>query len=245
MQIAPKYSSKNKHLFSKTPLQVIEKACKFINSHKPNEFDIRFNPNLFQPIVKLADDLEQLHKDKSQLKEACEFLLTVQMPALVKDLLEHTIFVTDGFTLCETMHSRGINIRYLGHLMGQISQYETLSYLHSIGVNELVSRSCKRVFKQYIQSVASSHLSHAVAHFLNCFLSHHVKAACSGASGEHEGEAAESKSKKSKKKKNKANANKVSVGDQQALEWNALTTRSLWTQISEEAMAHYHYDIKM
>ena len=48
-------------------------------------------------------------------------------------------------------------------------------FLQSIGLNELVSRSCKRVFKQYIQSVTSLNLSSAIALFLNCYLSSNVK----------------------------------------------------------------------
>ena len=113
--------------------QIIEKACKHVNSYKSNEFDIRFNPNLFQPLVKMADnaeECEQLIKDKMQLKEACEFLLNVQVPGLVKDLLEHGIFITDGSILCETMHSRGINVRYLGYLVEQVAKHDTLSYVH-------------------------------------------------------------------------------------------------------------------
>jgi len=85
--------------------------------------------NLFQPCVRLVED-EQLASDKKQLKDACAFLLEVQVPGLVKDLLEHAIFITDGVTLCETMHSRGINIRYLGYLVQQIAEHETLSYIH-------------------------------------------------------------------------------------------------------------------
>ncbi len=108
---------------------IIEKACKHVNSYKTNEFDIRFNMNLFQPCVKLVED-EQLATDKQQLKEACAFLLDVQVPGLVKDLLEHAIFITDGVTLCETMHSRGINIRYLGYLMQKVAEHETLSYIN-------------------------------------------------------------------------------------------------------------------
>lgn len=234
--------------------QIIEKACQHVNSYKSNEFDIRFNPNLFQPNVKLVDDIEQLNKDKNQLKEACDFLLNIQIPLLIKDLLEHVIFITDGVTLCETLHSRGINIRYLGHLMQQISKYETLSYVHSIGVNELVSRSCKRVFKQYIQSVSSSHTSYAISHFLNCFLSNHVKINQSSTASTDSNQQSTSpstndptealtKSKKNRKKNQKKN-NKIVFQDQ-SLEWNTLSPRSLWTQISEELMAHYHYDISM
>lgn len=237
--------------------KVIEKACEHINSYKANEFDIRFNPNLFQPIVKLADDVEQLNKDKKQLKEACQFLLTVQIPMLIKDLLEHAIFITDGVTLTETMHSRGINVRYLGHLMQQVAKHESLSYIYNIGMNELVSRSCKRIFKQYMQTISCSHISYAVSHFLNCFLGNHVKVSNNNNNNTEQStqqttstadantEQLSAKAKKNKKKNAKKN-NKISVlQDSQALDWNNLTSRSLWTQIAQEAKAHYDYELKM
>ena len=46
-------------------------------------------------------------------------------------------------------------------------------------MNDLVSRCSKRVFRQYIQSVSSSNLSSAVAHYLNCYLSNSNKLASS------------------------------------------------------------------
>lgn len=155
--------------------KIIENACKHVNSWKSTVFDIRFNPNLFQPLVKLADESELIESDKRLLNEACEFLVNDQIPMLLKEFLEHAIFITDGTTLSETMHSRGINIRYLGYLLEQVSPHETLSYIYSIGVNELVSRSAKRVFKQYVQAVSSLNLSAAISHFLNCYLSNFVK----------------------------------------------------------------------
>ena len=105
------------------------------------------------------------------LKEACEYLLTVQVPMLIKDLLEHAIFITDGVTLCEALHSRGINLRYLGYVLEKMTKNETLSYIYSIGMCELVSRCSKRIFRQYIQGVSGLNMSAAVAHYLNSFLS--------------------------------------------------------------------------
>lgn len=232
-----------------TSNQIIEKACEHINSYKPNEFDIRFNPNLFQPNTTLVDTDEQLVKDKNQLREACDFLLNTQVPGLIKDLLEHAIFITDGVTLCETIHSRGINIRYLGYLMNQIEKHETLSYIYSIGVNEIVSRSVKKIFKKFIQEVSSSHLSYATSHFVNCLLSNFVKvntkvesSAVSPDSTAPEIKDSTLSSKKNKRKNQKKN--KIVFQDQ-SLEWNTLTSKSLWTQINEEALAHYHFNIKV
>jgi len=54
------------------------------------------------------------------------------------------------------------------------------------------------------------------------------------------------KQKKSKKKANKK-ATKLIVAQEGgvSLEWNTITSRSLWTQISDECMAQYHYEITL
>jgi hypothetical protein len=57
-------------------------------------------------------------------------LISVQIPLLIKDLLEHAIFITDGATLCETLHARGINLRYLGYFLEKIAPHEALSYIY-------------------------------------------------------------------------------------------------------------------
>lgn len=57
----------------------------------------------------------------------------------------------DGYTLSETMHNRGINIRYLGKVCNLLSKVKQLEYLHSIAVAEVVLRSAKHVFTTYLQ----------------------------------------------------------------------------------------------
>jgi protein TIF31 len=171
--------------------QIIADACAHVQSWKTTEFDIRLHPNLFQPVCQLADDTLTLAKDKSLLNDACKHLVTAQLPAMVRDLCDHSIYIIDGATLCETMHARGINVRYLGTLVDLLAKHEhqqqaqqqqqqqqqsqQLSYVHAIALNELVSRCVKRVFRQYVQAVSSLSLSQAVAHFLNCYLSNYVK----------------------------------------------------------------------
>lgn len=156
--------------------QIIADACAHVQSWKPNEFDIRFHPNLFQPVCQLAENADTLEKDVSLLTDACKYLVCTQIPGLVRDLAEHSIYIVDGTGLVETMHSRGINVRYLGYLTQLLENQESrLSYVHSIAVNELISRCAKRVFRLYIQSVSSLNMAQAVSHFLNCYLSNFVK----------------------------------------------------------------------
>ena len=147
---------------------------------------MRFHPNLFQPVCELADDAETLSKDAKLLTEACKYLVSTQIPGLVRDLAEHSIYLVDGAGLVETMHARGINVRYLGYVAQLIERNEaastSLAYVHSIAVNELISRCAKRVFRSYIQSVSTLNMAQAVAHFLNCYLSNYVKQLSSSSS---------------------------------------------------------------
>jgi protein TIF31 len=131
-----------------------------------------------------------------------------------------------------------------------------------------VSRCVKRVFKNYIQSVSSLNLSAAIAHFLNCFLSHSVKVtsntpaptptsngaqsstsdktvpAVAAAAAANDAEPASNKSSKKRKKNQKKN-NRYGLNEQINNDWASLSPRSLWSQISDEAMAQYHFDLKL
>ena len=216
--------------------KIIEDACKHVGSWKSTEFDIRFNPNLYQPAVKLADSEDLIKSDKKLLNEACEFLVNVQIPLLVKELLEHSIFITDGTTLSDTLHSRGINIRYLGYLLDQIKKYETLSYIYTIGINELVNRCAKRVFRQFIQSVPAVNLSASIAHFLNCYLSNYVKTSSLG-----QVDSVDIKMNKKRKKNQNKKRGQLEINN----DWANLNQRSLWSQINEEAMAQYKFSLKL
>ncbi|XP_054167940.1 clustered mitochondria protein homolog [Oppia nitens] len=152
--------------------EIIKKAAQAVGSLKDNEFDIRFNPDVFSPGVNNSDSTgESLKKQKQLVKDAAEFLLTVQIPALIRDALEHTTTPFDGLTLSESLHNRGINIRYLGKIAELLVPHKSLEYLHSIVVNELICRSVKHIFTNYIQGIEMMSLSSAISHFLNCFLS--------------------------------------------------------------------------
>jgi protein TIF31 len=165
----------------KKNVEIIENACRHVKSWKTGEFDIRFNPNMYQSHVTLSASDEFATRDAELLREASDFLLNTQIPQFVKDLQDHTMFICDGSTLSEMMHSRGINIRYLGRILKELAASTTPSseYAQAIVLNELVARSSKRVFRQYIQNVASLNLAQAISHYLNCYLSNLVKTTAS------------------------------------------------------------------
>jgi protein TIF31 len=241
--------------------QIIENACRHVKSWKNTDFDIRFNPNMYQPHVRPSENDEFASRDAELLREASDFLINTQIPQFVKDLQEHTMFICDGNTLSEMMHSRGINMRYLGRILKELAASASPSseYAQTIVLNELVARSSKRVFRQYIQNVASLNLAQAISHYLNCYLSNLVKTTASAANlstatvttvnvsnASTTAQSTTNATDAKKKKKNQKNKNgKTTLHEQMSSsDWSNLTPRSLWAQIREEALAQYGFDIK-
>lgn len=128
---------------------VVRRACASVGSLKETEFDIRFNPDVFSPGIKhvdVADTPSALKQQKKLVQEAAEFLLLRQIPNFINDCLDHTSAPMDGQTLTETLHNRGINMRYLGKVASLLYSLPTLEYLHSIAVSELITRAAKHIF---------------------------------------------------------------------------------------------------
>ena len=249
--------------------RVIEDACRHVGSWKSTEFDIRFHPNLYQPHVKLG--VEDVSRDVKLLREAADFLLNTQLPQFVRELQEHSVLVADGPMLGELMHARGINLRYLGRILKQLKGDETqapissVDYIYSIGLNELVARSAKRVFRAYVQNVPNAALAQAISHFLNCYLSLYVKPVASSAASvttaaptqqqQHalntspppsvNSTVSELAKKKKKNQKGKGSGGKSNGLMAESNEWTTLTHRSLWTQIREESLAQYGFELKV
>jgi len=49
---------------------------------------------------------------------------------MIQDFQDHSAVPVDGESLSEAMHSRGINIRYLGRVAQLLSQQSSLIYLY-------------------------------------------------------------------------------------------------------------------
>ncbi|UYV63604.1 CLUH, partial [Cordylochernes scorpioides] len=80
------------------------------------------------------DSQECLTRQRQLVRDAADFLLNHQIPKFVKECLEQNINPIDGPTLTEALHSRGINIRYLGKVVDVLKDIPTLDYLHFEGV---------------------------------------------------------------------------------------------------------------
>ncbi|KAJ0063511.1 hypothetical protein NL108_002680 [Boleophthalmus pectinirostris] len=215
--------------------EVVLNACKAVGSISNTSFDIRFNPDIFSPGVRFPEDsTDDIQKQKQLLKDAAAFLLSCQIPSLVKDCLDHSALPMDGATLTEALHQRGINVRYLGTVLDFIDKTPAksqLEHVYRIGISELITRCAKHIFKTYLQGVELSALSAAVSHFLNCFLSSFPDAVAHLPPDELVSR------RKSRKRRNRVPGS----GDNTA--WASLTPSELWKNIISEAQSYYHFTV--
>ncbi|XP_060704009.1 clustered mitochondria protein homolog isoform X2 [Hemiscyllium ocellatum] len=215
--------------------EVILNACKAVGSVSNTSFNIRFNPDIFSPGVRFHDpNCEELQKQKQLLKDAAAFLVSCQIPSLIKDCADHTVLPMDGATLAEAMHQRGINIRYLAKIVEFVSKSparQSLDHIWKLGVTELITRSAKHIFKIYLQGVELSGLSVAISHFLNCFLSSFPNPIAHLPTDELV----------SKKKRNKRKPRHLGNADNTT--WASTTPQELWKNISNETKSYFGFSI--
>lgn len=218
--------------------EIVRKASAAVGSLKETEFDIRFNPDVLSPGVrhpvgKLA--VEKLKKEKQLIKDAADFLITVQIPTFIRDCLDHSAAPLDGVTLVEAIHSRGINVRYLGKIVVMLSNVPQLEYIYVIGVSELIVRAAKHIFTTYMQSVEMMGLSAAVAHFLNCLLGSNASPSATLGADELQ--------TKPSKRRNKRRGKQSPSSNVDSMEWMQLTPKALWNLIKAEMKSYWDWDL--
>jgi len=89
------------------------------------------------------------------------------MAVEIEDWSMMLLIPCDGQTLTAVLHSRGINIRYLG-LLAQLSEH--ISVVKAVIVREMITRAAKHILRHILIETPEYLLSPAIAHFLNCFL---------------------------------------------------------------------------
>ncbi|XP_068422909.1 clustered mitochondria protein homolog [Clinocottus analis] len=155
----------------------VRAACKEVGSVSNIIFEMRFNPNVFSPEVSFPpSESESTKMQERLLREAAAFIITHQIPAFVEFCLQTNEAPMDGVSLKQALHQRGINLRYLGHVITAISQSENkecLRHIMRLVIGEIFIRSTKRVFNNFLQGVDVPSLSAAVSHFLCCLLVPH------------------------------------------------------------------------
>lgn len=218
--------------------EIVRKASAAVGSLKETEFDIRFNPDVLSPGVRHPvgkADAEKLKKEKELVKDAADFLITVQIPTFIRDCLDHSAAPLDGVTLVEAIHSRGINVRYLGKIVVMLSNVPQLEYIYVIGVSELLVRAAKHIFTTYMQSVEMMGLSAAVAHFLNCLLGSNSSPLATLGADELQ--------TKPSKRRNKRRGKQSPSSNVDSMEWMQLAPKALWNLVKSELKSYWDWDL--
>ncbi|XP_055533607.1 clustered mitochondria protein homolog [Wyeomyia smithii] len=227
--------------------EVVKRACEAVGSLKEYEFDIRFNPDVYSPGIKHVDDsnaANSLKKQKQLVKDAAEFLVKHQIPSFVHDCLDHTAAPMDGTTLTETLHSRGINVRYLGKVANLLAKIKQLEYLHTIAVSELINRAAKHIFTTYMQNTEMMSMASALSHFLNCFLTTTTAVFHTDTDSVTKSGSSNKQQRRQNKRSGGGKGGKSSFQcTQDNNEWQLLTPKLLWNQIQQELKSYWDYDL--
>lgn len=223
---------------------VVLRACAAVGSLKEFEFDIKFNADVFSPGIRHVDDEaapNSLKKQKKLVIDAAAFLLTTQIPSFVRDCIDHSSAPMDGTTLTEALHSRGINVRYLGKVAALLAKIPKLEYLHTISVMELILRAAKHIFYSYMQNTDMMNLSSAISHFLNCFLT--TGQVLSPILGQEELQRTNKRRNKKQRSNGGGGGKSNDSNGTETCEWALLNQKSLWSQIRKELKAYWDWDL--
>lgn len=90
--------------------------------------DVYFNPDCYCDVVKHAPE-ENIVEQRKLVDRAANFLLDYQIPSFVRDCQNQLAIIVDGCCLVESMHNRGINIRYLGRIIDSLESLSELDYV--------------------------------------------------------------------------------------------------------------------
>ncbi|KAM9359844.1 clustered mitochondria protein homolog [Symphorus nematophorus] len=205
----------------------VRTACKDVGSVSDIIFEMRLNPSVFCPGVSFPPtESKSVKLQETLLREAASFITTHQIPAFVDYCLQCNEAPMDGATLKQTLHQRGINLRYLGQVIKAISQSEhkeRLRHIMRLVVGEIFIRSTRRVFNNFLQGVDVPSLSAAVSHFLCCLLVPHFTPTPAG----------EETKKKSRRRGRGAGAS-------ESTPWSTLTGAELWNLVCQDAVETYN-----
>ncbi|XP_037536384.1 clustered mitochondria protein homolog [Nematolebias whitei] len=204
----------------------VRAACKEVGSISDIIFEMRFNPNVFSPGIRFPpSESATTELQERLLREAAAFIVTHQIPAFLKGCQQSNEVPMDGASLKQSLHIRGINLRYLGHIVKAISQSEHKERLRHIlrsVMGEIFVRSTKRVFNNFLQGVDVPSLAAAISHFLDCLLVPHFTPSPVG----------EETKKKSRRRGR-------STGTSENMPWSMLTGAELWNLVCQDAVETY------
>eukprot|EP01125_Pyxidicula_operculata_P015596 TRINITY_DN5317_c0_g1_i1.p1 TRINITY_DN5317_c0_g1~~TRINITY_DN5317_c0_g1_i1.p1 ORF type:complete len:1208 (-),score=310.68 TRINITY_DN5317_c0_g1_i1:16-3639(-) len=129
-----------------------------------------FNNDLYA-YEALSDSEEVIKQDKENIKVLGDFLKNKMIPTLVDDMVGQRQIPIDGQTLTTLLHSRGINLRYLGQITKLVDDSKNpISNTISLCLQrEMIARAAKQILNNILRTTRTQHIALTVANVLNAF----------------------------------------------------------------------------
>jgi protein TIF31 len=129
---------------------------------------LQLNSDLYVKGVTLADTEEVIAADKELNAKLGRFLTDEVIVMLLNDWASsHAPLPLDTQTLTNTMHARGINMRYLGRIT--TSALRVVPAVRDVLYREMIVRSAQTAFRALVHKVPSYSMGEFVVSFLNAF----------------------------------------------------------------------------
>lgn len=129
---------------------------------------LKVNSDLYVRGVELKDPEESINEDKALNVRLSRFLTDECIPLLLNDWVSGALSLpTDSYTLTTALHSRGINLRYLGRLATATAAMAPS--VRDVLFREMIVRAAYTVFRRLAAKVPAYSLAEFVISFLNSF----------------------------------------------------------------------------
>lgn len=138
-----------------------------------SNFTLALNTDSFSGQTPQTDEEKEAYSnDDKDVRAVCDFLRVKIIPDLMTDLHDGDVgFPMDGQSLCQLVHKRGINIRYLGRLAeASLEKGHRLQAFSGVVLQEMVARAFKHIANGHLRHLPAVFAASAIAHLLNCLL---------------------------------------------------------------------------
>ena len=142
-------------------------------------FNLALNPDVCSGQVPQSEEEKAEYEgDEKEVRAVCEFLRSEVIPELITDLYDSDVgFPMDGQSLCQLLHKRGINLRYLGRLATLAQEKgRRLQAFSTVILQEMVARAFKHILNQCLRHLPAIFAGSCISHLLNCLLGTDVNA---------------------------------------------------------------------
>ncbi|XP_023547998.1 protein TSS-like [Cucurbita pepo subsp. pepo] len=145
-------------------------SCETENEQNSNENELALRRKLSKEAFDRLKNLDTgLHcKSMQELIHLSQnYYVEVALPKLVSDFGSLELSPVDGRTLTDFMHTRGLQMRSLGHI---VKLSEKLSHVQSLCIHEMIVRAFKHILRVVIAAVDIDKMAVSVAATLNLLL---------------------------------------------------------------------------